>query len=490
MRIVVIGSGFGGLGVAIRLRALGHDVTIVEKQEQPGGVAQVYHHRGFTFDAGPSFITAPWLIQELFDAAGKRTADYISLVPLEPFYTIRFEDGSIFRYSGLGERFAREIRRFDSSDVQGYIRLRNATGEMFASSFPLTERPLTSVGDAARVLPELLRPRAYRSVAAFVNECIRDDRLRRVFSAHTLFIGGDPFRTPALYAMLQTLEQRWGVWFAMGGTGAIVRALVRLFTEQGGTLRLGAAAAAIDVDARSRRATGVRLASGEVLGADAIVSNADVAFTYLQLVPAGRRTVETDRRIAGRTYSTSLFILCFGTDRRYDDLAHHELLMGRRDQLLRQGVSATSQRHPHDFSLYLHRPTATDRSLAPDGCDSWYVMSAVPNLHAGTDWAVAAGPYRDAIVQYLEQRYLPGLSQHIVAERCIDPRWFRDELNCHLGSAFSVEPTRTQTGCFRPHNQSPDIQNLFFVGAGTHPGAGLPGVLSSSKIAAQLIGGA
>jgi phytoene desaturase len=489
MRIVVIGSGFGGLGAAIRLRALGHDVTIVEQQEQPGGVAQVYHHDGFTFDAGPSFITAPWLIQELFDVAGQRTADYITLVPLEPFYTVRFEDGSIFRYSGLGERFAREIRRFEPSDIHGYIRLRTATGKMFESSFPLTERALTTVSDAARILPELLRPRAYQSVAGFVNECIRDERLRRVFSAHTRFIGGDPLRTPALYTMLQTLEQRWGVWFAMGGTGAIVRALVRLFAEQGGTLRLGEEVAAIVIDESSRRATGVRLASGEVLAADAVVSNADVASTYLRMVPAALRPVETDRRIESRTYSTSLFILCFGTDRRYDELAHHEILMGRRDQLLGTDV-ATGQRHPHDFSLYLHRPTATDRSLAPDGCDSWYVMSTVPNLRAGTDWAATAGPYRDAIVHYLEQRYLPGLSHHIVAERCIDPRYFRDTLNCHLGSAFSVEPTRTQTGCFRPHNQSPDIRNLFFVGAGTHPGAGLPAVLSSSKIAAQLIGGA
>jgi phytoene desaturase len=487
MRIVVIGSGFGGLGTAIRLRALGHDVTIVDKQDQPGGVAQVYHDNGFTLDAGPSLITAPWLIQELFDLAGKRTADYVTLVPLEPFYTIRFEDGSIFRYSGLTEHFVREIRRFDSSDIPGYVRLRTAAAEMFESSFPLTERPLTSIGDAAPLLPDMLRGRTYRSVAAFVNDCIADERLRRVFSFHPLLIGGDPSRTPAIYTMLQTLEQRWGVWFAMGGTGALVRALVRLFVEQGGVLRLGQEVAEIVIDAPSRRASGVRLTTGEIVAADAVVSNADVASTYLRLVSADVRTVETDRRIRSRTYSASLFVLCFGTNRRYPDLAHHEILMGTRNETSREAPEAR-QPFPHDFSLYLHRPTATDPSLAPAGCDSWYVMSAVPNLSAGTDWATAAGPYRDAIVQYLEQRYLPGLAQHIVAERCIDPRYFRDTLNCHLGSAFSVEPTRGQTGCRRPHNQSPDIRNLYCVGGGTHPGAGLPGVLSSGKIAAQLIG--
>jgi phytoene desaturase len=487
MRIVVIGSGFGGLSTAIRLRAQGHDVTIVDKQDQPGGVAQVYHDNGFTLDAGPSLITAPWLIQELFDLAGKRTADYVTLVPLEPFYTIRFEDGSIFRYSGLADRFARELRRFDASDIPGYVRLRTAAAGMFESTFPLTERPLTSIAGAARIFPDMLRGRTYRSVAAFVNDCIADARLRRILSVHPLFVGGDPGRTPAIYTLLQTLEQRWGVWFAMGGTGALVRALVQLFAEQGGVLRLGAEVAEIVIDAPSRRATGVRLSSGEIVVADAVVSNADVASTYLHLVPSHVRTVETDRRIQSRSYSTSLFVICFGTDRRYPDLAHHEILMGTRPETA-PGAPVARPQFPHDFSLYLHRPTATDPSLAPAGCDSWYVMSTVPNLSAGADWATAAGPYRDAIVQYLEQRYLPGLAQHIVAERCIDPRYFRDSLNCHLGSAFSVEPTRGQTGCHRPHNQSADVRNLYCVGGGTHPGAGLPGVLSSGKIAAQLIG--
>jgi phytoene desaturase len=259
--------------------------------------------------------------------------------------------------------------------------------------------------------------------------------------------------------------------------------------ETGAVLRLGEEATEIVIAPSTRRATGVRLSAGEVLPADVVVSNADVASTYLRLVPAAVRAVETDRRVLGRTYAKSLFMLCFGTDRQYADLSHYEILMGERQGSLRDDAAARA--HLVDgFSLHLHRPTATDPSLAPPGCDSWYVMAAVPNLSAGIEWESAARPFRDAIVRYLEDRYLPGLSRHIVAERCIDPRYFRDAVNAHLGSAFSAEAVRGQMGWRRPHNQSPDVANLYCVGAGTHPGAGVPGVLCSGKIAAQLIGAA
>jgi phytoene desaturase len=489
MRIVVIGCGLGGLSTAIRLRAAGHDVTVIDKQEQPGGIAQVYRQDGFTFDAGPPVIMAPWLIQELFDLAGKRTASYVSLVPLEPFYTIRFEDGSVFHYSGLAEALARELRRFDSADIRGAVALRATAARLFDSAFPLAGRPLTRAADAAPALGALLRDRAYRPVAALVDAHITDARLRRVFSIHPFFVGGNAARTPGVYAALQTLEQRWGVWYAMGGTGALVRALAQVFAEMGGVLRFAHEAVEIIIPASTRRATGVRLANGEVLPAGAVVSNAEVGSTYLRLVPAAVRTVETDARILGRTYSRSLFVWCFGTDRRYTGLSHYEILMGERQGSL--GADPAAQPHlADDFALHLHRPTATDPSLAPAGCDAWYVMASVPNLSAGTDWAAAARPFRDAIVRYLEQRYMPGLSRHIVAERCIDPRYFHAAANTHLGSAYSVEAARGQTGWRRPHNQSPDVANLYWAGAGTHPGGGVPGVLCSGKIVAQLIGGA
>ena len=489
MKIAVIGSGFGGLSAAIRLVQQGHDVVVVEKRDKPGGRAYVYEQDGFTFDGGPTIITAPWLIRELFERSGRRADDYVSLVPIDPFYNIRFEDGSVFRYTGNRSEVIDEIKRFAPSDVPGYLRFADATEAIFKAGMALIDTPFETITDMLRVVPELARLRADRSVAAFVNSYIQDPRLRQVFSFHPLLVGGNPFQSSSIYALIHTLEQRWGVWFAMGGTGAVVRALVRLFEELGGELRLGCEVDAILVDPASRRATGLQLTTGEQIAADAVVSNGDVAQTYLQLVPAAMRRRNTDRRVKRLRYSMSLFVIYFGTNCRYDDVAHHEILMGPRYEGLLADIFTTKTLST-DFSLYLHRPTATDASLAPPGCDSFYVLSPVPHLGGDTDWSSAAGPYRDAIVEYLEARYMPGLSRHIVTERVIDPRHFRDTLNSYLGSAFSVEPILTQSAWFRPHNRSEDIANLYFAGAGTHPGAGIPGVLSSGKIVADMIGNA
>ena len=487
MRIITIGSGFGGLAAAIRLLQQGHDVVMVEQRDKPGGRAYVYEQDGFTFDGGPTIITAPWLLRELFERSGRRPEDYITLVPIDPFYNIRFEDGTVFRYTGDRAQVVAEIERVAPGDVAGYLRFADATEAIFKAGMALIDTPFDKVVDMLRVVPELVRLRADRSVAAFVNSYIRDPRLRQVFSFHPLLVGGNPFQSSSIYALIHTLEQQWGVWFAMGGTGAVVRALVRLFEELGGTLHLSSKVEEIIVDAGTRRAAGVRLAGGEVLAADAVVSNGDVADTYMHLVPGAMRRKNTDRRLERLRYSMSLFVIYFGTDRRYDDVAHHEILMGPRYEALLHDIF-TRKSLARDFSLYLHRPTATDPSLAPPGCDSFYVLSPVPHLGGDTDWATAAGPYRDTIIAYLEQRYMPGLSQHIVTERVIDPRHFRDTLSSHLGSAFSVEPILTQSAWFRPHNRSEDIANLYFAGAGTHPGAGIPGVLASGKIVADMIG--
>ncbi len=489
MRIVVIGSGFGGLAAAIRLQQQGHDVTIVEKRDKPGGRAYVYEQDGYTFDGGPTIITAPWLIRELFERSGRKTDDYVQLVPIDPFYNIRFGDGSVFRYTGKREEVIEEVRRFSPADVPGYLRFAEATEAIFKAGMALIDTPFERIADMMKVLPDLVRLRADRSVAAFVNRHISDPRLRQVFSFHPLLVGGNPFQSTSIYALIHTLEQQWGVWFAMGGTGALVRGLGRLFEELGGTVRLGCEVSEIIVDPASHRATGVRIAGGEVVRADAVVCNGDVAQSYMSLVPAAMRPKNSDRRYERTRYSMSLFVIYFGTDRRYDDVAHHEILMGPRYEGLLEDIF-TRKTLSRDFSLYLHRPTATDPSLAPPGCDSFYVLSPVPHLGGDVDWATAAGPYRDAIIAHLEAHHLPGLSKHIVTERVIDPRHFRDELNSYLGSAFSVEPILTQSAWFRPHNRSEDIGNLYFAGAGTHPGAGIPGVLSSGKIVADLIGAA
>ncbi|MBD2124623.1 phytoene desaturase [Trichocoleus sp. FACHB-262] len=487
MKIIVIGSGFGGLSAAIRLQAQGHQVTIVEKRDQPGGRASVFQQDGFTFDAGPTIITAPYLIQELFELSDHPIEDYVTLVPLDPFYNVRFEDGSVFRYNGDREFLLEQIRQFSPADVAGYQRFYQASEQVFEKGLPLMTQPFSHFTDMLKVAPDMLQLQSLKSVAGFVNQYIQDERLRQVFSFHPLLIGGNPFQSTSVYAMIHKLEQAFGVWFAMGGTGALVRGLVRLFQDLGGELQLNCEVAEILIDSKAQRATGIVLKSGELLPADAVVTNADVASTYLDLVPAQFRRKYRDRHLQNLRYSMSLFVLYFGTNRRYEQMAHHEILMGPRYR--EWMVDLFERKHlASDFSLYLHRPTATDPTLAPPGCDAWYALAPVPNLDGPTDWQENTQPYRDAIVQYLEQHYLPNLSQHIVTERVINPLYFCHELNSYKGSAFSLEPTLFQSAWFRPHNRSEDISNLYCVGAGTHPGAGLPGVMSSGKIVATLIG--
>lgn len=487
MQITVIGSGFGGLAAAIRLQTAGHAVTLLEKRDRPGGRAYVYAIDGFTFDGGPTVITAPWLIEELFTEAGRDPNDYLEMIPVDPFYSIRFDDGSTFRYTGDRDAMVEEIRRFNPGDVDGYLRFLATARDVFRTGFDLIDVPFTTFGAMMKVLPDLVRLRADRSVYDVVKRFIKDERLRQVFSFHPLLVGGNPFQTTSIYTLILYLEKEWGVWFARGGTGAVVDAMVRLFEEMGGEVRLGAEVDEIVVDDATRRARGVRLKDGEEIAADAVVCNGDVAHAYKHLLPARHRRKYTDAKIDRLDYSMSLFVLYFGTDRTYDEIDHHTIILGPRYEGLLDDIF---NRHhlADDFSLYLHRPTTTDPSLAPPGCDAFYVLSPVPHLDANVDWRVTAPLYRDRIVNYLEERYLPDLSRHIVAEHHIDPLHFRDTLNSHKGSAFSVAPTLTQSAWFRPHNQSEEVENLYFVGAGTHPGAGMPGVISSAKIVAEMIG--
>lgn len=489
MRIVVIGSGFGGLAAAIRLQAQGHEVTVLEKLDKAGGRAYVFEQDGFTFDAGPTIVTAPWLINELFELAGKRTEDYVNLVLLDPFYNIRFEDGSVFRYNADREALVRQVREFSPDDVDGYLRFLASGQEIFKAGMALIDKPFHNPLSMLKVAPDLMRLRADRSVAKYAGSFMKDERLRQVFSFHPLLVGGNPFRASSIYALIHTLEQQWGVWFAMGGTGALVRGLVQLFEDLGGTIRFESEVAEITMHAGNKRASGVRLVDGEHIAADTVVCNSDVAQAYRTLVPAAARPSMSDAKIARYRFSMSLFVIYFGTDKKYENVAHHEILMGPRYRELLEDIFERKIL-AEDFSLYLHRPTATDPSLAPPGHDCWYVLSPVPHLGGDVDWEAVGQRYRDRIMAYLEERYLPGLSQHIVSERRIDPRYFEQTLNSYLGSAFGPEPTLTQSAYLRPHNISPDISNLFFCGAGTHPGAGLPGVIASGKIVADMIGAA
>jgi phytoene desaturase len=487
MNIVVIGSGFGGLSAAIRLQAAGHKVTIVEKRDKAGGRAYVFKKDGFTYDAGPTIITAPWLIDDIFASAGKKTADYVDIIRIDPFYNIRFEDGTVFHYNGDRENLLRQIRALNPDDEKGYLKFIKQTAETFKTGMALIDKPFLKFTDMLKAAPEMIRLRADKSVAGLVNGYIKDHRLRQVFSFHPLLVGGNPYQTTSIYTLIHTLEQEWGVWFAMGGTGALVNAFVKCFEDIGGTIQYNAEATEITVNTANNKATGVRLADGKHLAADTVLSNGDYANTYLKLVKPEFRPKNNNREVTSKKQSMSLFVLYFGTKKKYENIAHHEILMGPRYKELLDDIFV-DYKLANDFSLYLHRPSATDPSLAPEGCDTWYVLSPVPNLKSGTDWKTMAPKYRDMIVKYLEERYMPGLSENITAELSIDPLYFQDTLGAYLGNAFSVEPKLTQSAWFRPHNRSQDISNLYLVGAGTHPGAGLPGVMSSGKIAADLIG--
>lgn len=487
MKIVVIGCGFGGLAAAIRLQAQGHMVTILDKRDKPGGRAYVYEQDGFTFDGGPTIITTPQNLHELFGLGGKRLDDYLSLTKLDPFYNVRFEDGSVFHYTDRPKDILNQIRAFNPPDEEGYRAFFKASERVLDKGLPMMNKPFIKFTDMLKVSPDMVKLQANKTVTSFVGQYIQDERLRQVFSFHPLLIGGNPFQSTSIYVMIHKLEQAFGIWYALGGTGALVRALVQLFEDLGGSLQLNTEVQQIQVNPKSKRATGVVLADGEEMRADAVVSNADVAFTYMKLIPAAFRKKWSDRKLESLSYSMSLFVLYFGTDRQYPDIAHHEILMGPRYEELMTDIFERKVL-PEDFALYLHRPTATDSSLAPPGCDCWYVLAPVPNLEGNIDWAQMAKPYRDRIIQYLEDRYLPNLSQHIITEHFIDPIHFRDTLNSYRGSAFSIEPTLMQSAWFRPQNRSEDIPNLYIVGAGTHPGAGIPGVMSSGKIVADLIG--
>jgi phytoene desaturase len=494
-RIVVIGSGFGGLAAAVRLAARGHEVTLIDKRDKPGGRAYVYEQDGFTFDGGPTVITAPWMITELFELAGRKPEDYVTLMPVDPFYRIFFPDGAHFDYSGDTDTMLAHIRAFSSDpehDVAGYQRFIALTERIFAKGFTeLADRPFLNITDMLRIAPDLVKLQSYRTVYGLVSRYVKDDRLRQVLSFHPLLVGGNPFQTTSIYTLIHHLERQWGVWFAKGGTGAVVSAMARLFEELGGTIMLGTEAAEIETD--RGRATGVRLADGRLLPADIVVCNGDVAAAYQQLLPASARRKYTDGRLARMRYSMSLVVIYFGTDRLYrgqdgPPLAHHDIILGPRYKGLLSDIF-NRKTLADDFSLYLHVPTLSDPALAPEGCETFYVLAPVPHLGGGPDWETTARPYRDRIMAFLEERYLPDLSRHIVTEHMIDPRHFRDDMNSYLGSAFSVEPILTQSAWFRPHNRSEELPNLYFVGAGTHPGAGLPGVLSSAKIADDLIAG-
>ena len=484
-RVVVIGAGFGGLSAAVRLRAMGWDVTLVEARKQLGGRAGVIERDGYTFDTGPTVITAPHLFGELFELFDRRLDDYVNMVPVDPFYRVTFPDGNHFDYVGEEQRLIDQIGRFNPKDVDGYRRLADHARRIFEVGYEqLVDQPFDSFVDMLRVVPDMIRLKNYRSVYGLVASYIEDERLRQVFTFQPLLVGGNPFNVTSIYLLIHWLERKWGVHFAKGGTAALVDALGQLLDEIGVDGRLDTPVERIEVGAGGVES--VITERGERIGCRFVVSNADPSYTYREMIDADVRRRNSDRRVDRVKQSMGLFVGFFGTDRIYDDVEHHTIVMGPRyrgllDDIFENKVLAD------DFSLYLHRPTATDPSLAPEGHDGFYVLSPVPNNESGIDWQQRGDAYFDKILRHLEQRQMPGLREHITTRMWQSPDYFEQQLRSVSGAGFGPEPRLSQSAWFRYHNRSEDVDGLYFVGAGVHPGAGLPGVINSAKVMEKLV---
>lgn len=494
-KAIVIGAGFGGIAAALRLRARGYEVTLIEKQKQLGGRAMVMKRDGFTFDMGPTVVTAPFLFDELFELFGKRREDYVRFVPLYPWYRVVFHDGTFFDYGGTIEQTLEQIRKFEPADCDGYLRFLDHSRRIFDVGFTqLGDQPFDTLWSMIRCAPQMLRLGAWRTVWQMAGKYIKNDKLRRVFSFQPLLVGGNPFTTTSIYTLIHYLEREYGVHYAMGGTGAIVDALWRLMKEQHIEIMLDREAGLLIFEDEQTpippnivETTGVQLRNGERLLADLVVCNGDPPFTYKNGIMPRKRAHWSHRRLNSLRYSMGLFVLYFGTTRQYPDVQHHTILLGEKYESLLHEMFDLKQLEMSDFSIYLHRPSATDPSMAPGGCDAFYALVPVPNLQAGIDWRSMGPKYRDLIIDNLETRILLGLRQCITSVSFVTPEFYRDELNTLHGTGFSIQPTFGQSAYFRFHNKSEDIENLYFVGAGTHPGAGMPGVLCSAKVLDRVV---
>ncbi|MCY7305664.1 MAG: phytoene desaturase [Rhodoferax sp.] len=485
MKALVIGAGFGGIAAALRLRAKGYDVSLIDRCAGLGGRAQVFERGGFKHDAGPTVITAPFLFEELFALFGEKFENHVQLVPLTPWYRFHFSDNTQFDYGGTLDETLAEIARIEPGDCDGYRSLLVQSEKIFKVGFvQLSAEPFHRFGAMLKQIPALLRLRSQDTVWQLVCRHLKNPKLRQAFSIQPLLVGGNPFDTTSIYGLIHYLERAHGVHFAMGGTAAITAALGALMSRQGIDVRLNTTVRRIDVDAGA--ATGVTLEDGSSLAADVIVSNADPAHLYTAMIRPEDQAPSARLKLAAAEFSMGLFVLYFGTTRQYPGVAHHTIWLGERYRELLADIFHDKVLS-EDFSLYLHRPTATDASFAPPGCDSFYVLCPVPNLKGAVDWAVEGPRLQARIVAALERTILPGLGACITSDFTMTPESFRsDYLSAH-GAGFSVAPLFRQSAWFRFHNRAEGIRNLYLVGAGTHPGAGLPGVLCSAKVMDALV---
>ena len=486
-RVIVIGSGFGGIASALRARAKGLQVTLVERLDTLGGRAQAFEKDGFKHDAGPTVITAPFLFDELFDLFGKSSADYYTQVELETWYDFVFEDKKKFSYRGDIDHTYAEIAKFEPNDVAGYKKLLAMSEAIFKIGFEqLSAKPFTSPLEMIKLLPQLIKLKSYQTVYRFVASYIKNPYLQKVFSIHPLLVGGNPYSTTSIYSLIHYLERKWGIHFIMGGTGKLVEGLARLMDEVGIEIITGFDVEQIILDDDNNRIVSIKNTEGITLETDMVIFNGDPAYAYENLFGGKLDRPLGMKPKAITQYSMGLFVLYFGTKKQFPDVAHHTIWLGSRHKELLKDIFERKVA-TDDFSLYLHRPTATDSSFAPAGCDSFYVLCPVPNLQSGTDWEKEGPRLRDRIVKSLDSTLLPGLEQCIVSDFFMTPADFQTDYKSLWGAGFSIAPLFSQSAYFRFRNQDPKVDNLFFVGAGTHPGAGLPGVVSSAKVTDVLI---
>ena len=485
MKSIVIGSGFGGIAAALRLRAKNHEVVLIEKQDDLGGRARVFKRNGFVFDGGPTVITAPHLINELFELFNKNPEDYIKLTPLNTWYRFIFEDGTKFDYSGNEDHMKKQIQTINKDDVLGYERLVKFTKKIFDKGFTeLADVPFDKPITMMNQLPSLLKLKSYKSVYSLVSSYIKNEKLRRMLSMHPLLVGGNPFSTTSIYGLILYLEKKWGIHYSLGGTGHIIKGLEKLMKEE--RVQIIRGQEVIKIVLLNNKIQSVKLANSQEINADNVICNADPPAVYEKLLDKKSLNPIFKWKKKRMEYSMGLFVYYFGTKKVYENIEHHTIKFGNKYKEHLEDIFDKKKLND-DISYYLHRPTATDKSMAPKGHDCFYVLVPVPNNQSKIDWSVEGEKIKDLVVDKMEKTLLPNLKENIIEDFYLTPDYFEKELNTKFGSGFSIQPKFTQSAYFRFHNKSEVCDGLYFVGAGTHPGAGVPGVLSSAKVLDKIL---
>ena len=485
IKSIVIGGGFGGIAIALRLRSLGHQVTLLERLNSLGGRAQVFNKNGFKHDAGPTVITAPFMFDELFELFGEKRSDYVNFKPLDPWYRFHFNNGKTFDYAQSIEDTKKDMKKFSINDANNYDKLLKASKSIFEVGFTkLAHKPFHSFFFMIRQIPSLLKLQSYLTVAQLVNKYIKNPNLRAAFSIHPLLVGGNPFSTTSIYALIHFLERNWGVYFSMGGTGKLVEELTKLLERNGVTIKYNTDIKhAFELKGKIEK---IECKDGSMFYADNFVFNGDPPTFYNEILKSNIRKRKKFLPEKFTSYSMGMFVLFFGTKKQYPKIAHHSIWLGKRFKSLLKDIF-DNKILSKDFSLYIHRPTATDESFAPKGCDSFYVLCPVPNLQGNVNWAIEGDKLKDRIVDALDNTILPDLKKYICDDFFMTPVDFKNNYRSTHGAGFSIAPNFSQSAWFRYHNKDPHIKNLFFAAAGAHPGAGIPGVLSSAKVVESLL---